>query len=176
MMPYCPLPLQRAVLPRSPDREGHPSRRTAVDRGAHDVQEERTAVGTEARARELVVVREVLREVEDPPVAGEPPDVLLPRPVLADDDSPARAHRDVVRAVEHLRRRRLEDERQLAAVRPRRPVLPHLAAPRVAAVGGVEEDAAVTVPAPLEPRKARAAAVVPLREDEIGRASCRERV
>jgi hypothetical protein len=86
--------LQRAPLPRPPDRQRHPL--------SLYVDEKRMAVGAEGGARELFALitrQDVFREIEDLPVPRQASHVLFIVSVFANDQAAVRADADVIRHV-----------------------------------------------------------------------------
>ena len=140
-----------------------------------DVDEERAAVGAERRAGELVAEavgagvadEPVERDVEDLAAAGQAADVVVLGVVLAQDQRPAPAGRDVVGEVERRAAGRLVQELEPLGVRVVGPDLARAVAPagrivvarlrRAAALGRGEVDDAVVVDRALEARELRGA-------------------
>src|SRR5437763_16278928 len=79
-------PSERAILPRSPDREGH----AWIHHVALDVHEERLGVETERGAGEFKFPDQVQREVEEFAVPGQGAQLLTATAVPADHDPAAR--------------------------------------------------------------------------------------
>ena len=131
------------------------------------VDEQPAAVRTEGRAGELrrreiagkAIARlgqnhAVARETEDATVAGKAVHAGPGGVVFAEHQAAAWAHTDVVRHVQHIRSRRLEDQAQAVRLGIDFPHLPH---PRVAARGGRDIQASVAEPRAFQTREDRAA-------------------
>ena len=106
----------------------------------------------------------VLGELEDLAVNGEAVQELLAAAVFAQDESSARADRDVVRRVQHGRARRLEQQRDRLGLRI---VFPDLALADPAARRDDVDLLVVAVPAAFESRERRGAERPPLSPDEV---------
>src|SRR5262245_14053984 len=141
-MPYfiwhmkCGSRLQRAPLPRPPDRQRH-------SRSLY-VAEERLAVGAEGCAGELFALiarQDIFRAIEDLPLPRQASHVLLIVSVFANDQTAVRANAEVIRHVERGFFAGFKDQFELAIVFALRRVLPDLAETLIAAAGRGEVDA-----------------------------------